>query len=480
MNVLYVASEAFPLIKTGGLGDVAGALPLALEGLGADVRLMLPAYRGLADRLEGPEKPVHPTMTLAHGEARLVEGLLPGSDLKVWLVDAPELFDRPGGPYLGPDGRDWPDNARRFAVLAEVAAMAAGGVAGWRPDVIHANDWQTGLIPAFLRFAEPAAAAAPVLFTVHNMQFAGRFSPDVLPDLGLPPQAFSTHAIEFYGDVSFLKAGLFCSQALSTVSPTYAREIQEAALGYGFEGLLAARSGDLVGILNGADYRTWNPASDRRIAHSFERGEMDGKRACRDAVLAELGLDRGRQGPLFCVVSRLTGQKGMDLVLAALPQLLADGGLLALLGTGEPGLEAAMTEAAGGTPGAISATIGFDEDLAHRIIAGADVLLMPSRFEPCGLTQLYAMKYGTRPLVRRTGGLADSVADDAEGEGTGFVFDGDRPEDMVSAVERVRAAYGDSARWQALMDRAMTADFGWERAARSYQAVYQGMLSKSD
>lgn len=484
MNVLFVASEAFPLIKTGGLGDVAGALPVALKALGADVRLMLPAYRGLPAALDGPVSAIHPELTLAGGPARLLEGLLPGTRLTVWLLDAPALFDRPGGPYLDPAGADWPDNAERFAALAEAAAAAGAGLNGWRPDVIHANDWQAGLVAAYLTYRDAGgdagrdggAGGPPVLFTVHNLQYPGRFAGSVFPALGLPPAAFTPQGVEFYGDVSFLKAGLALSTTISTVSPTYAQEIQQPAFGYGLDGLLVERAADLLGILNGADYGTWNPAVDRWLAERYWPEKMAGKVACREALRAELGLEAGAPGPLFAVISRLTGQKGMDLVLGALPRILAAGGQLAVLGTGVPELEQAMTEAAADAPGALATTIAFDEGLAHRIIAGSDVLLMPSRFEPCGLTQLYAMKYGTPPLVRRTGGLADSVVDDADGKGTGFVFDGDEPEDMAAAVERVRTVFDQPARWSALMARAMAADFGWERAARAYLAAYEKML----
>ena len=477
MKVLFAASEIAPWVKTGGLGDVAGALPAALVRAGCDVCVLVPAYPALmlamtsrvcVATFEGDGWPAGCRLwraTPPHGP-----GLL--------LLQASGLFDREGNPYLGPDGRDWPDNGLRFGLLARVAALLAspGSPLDWRPDVLHCNDWQTALAPAFIRYVHDGAGAAS-LVTVHNLAFMGRFGRDVLAPLGLPEAAFTPAGVEFYGDVSFLKAGLQLADRITTVSPTYAREIQEPAFGFGLEGLLRHRSDCLAGILNGIDQDVWNPVCDTAIACRYDAQRLTLKARNRDALRAQLGLSADG-AMLFGVVSRLTEQKGLDLLLAVADTLVAEGAQLAVLGTGEGWMEQGFRDLAARHPGRCSVTIGFDEALAHRIEAGADAFVMPSRFEPCGLNQMYSLRYGTLPVVRMTGGLADTVVDASQGShgavlANGFVFDDASPQALLAALRRAMHARADEAGWSALMRAAMAADHSWDAAAARYLEQYQ-------
>lgn len=473
MKILFVVSEAYPLVKTGGLADVAAALPAALTALGEDVRVMLPAYPQALAAVEGVADWLPLGDPLGAGEVRLGMGRMPDSGVPVWLVDCPPLYDRPGGPYQDPDGSDWPDNDLRFALLARVAAMVcdAGILIGWRPDVLHAHDWQTGLAPAYLALRGGRRPAT--VFTIHNIGFAGLFPADRIADVGLPPESFSLHGVEFHGDMSFLKSGIHYSDRITTVSPTYAREILTPEEGRGFAGVLAFRENDLTGILNGIDYRTWDPACDPLIARPYTAERLDDKAVNKTALQEELGLPKD-DVPLLGVVSRLTGQKGLDLILEALPAILAESAQLAVLGSGQPQLERAFRKATKAHPRQVAVRIGYDEDLAHRIQAGADLLLVPSRFEPCGLTQLYALRYGTPPVVRHTGGLADTVTNASRGgSGTGFVFTDPTADDLLDAVLRAITAYRKPGVWRKLQRRAMKRDFSWDASARRYQALYR-------
>jgi len=473
MKVLFVVSEIYPIVKTGGLGDVAGALPIALAELGVDVRVMVPAYPAMLDAVEGLGEPVSLGDPLGGGETRLLLGRLPQSGIAVWLVHNPALFDRAAGPYLDPVGRDWHDNHLRFAVLARAAAMAcdAGAILGWCPDVMHAHDWHAGLAPAYLHLRAGRRPAS--VLTIHNLAFQGNFPAAVLGQVGLPPECFSMDGVEFHNQVSFLKAGIRYSDRVTTVSPTYAREILTPAMGCGFDGILRQRSGDLRGILNGIDYRVWDPAADPFIARAYDAGRLARKAANKAAVAERLGLAEKPTAPLIGVVSRLTDQKGVDLILGALPSLLAMGVRLAVVGTGDAPLEQGFRDAATAYPGRVGVWIGYDEPLAHLVQAGCDLLLVPSRFEPCGLTQLVALRYGTVPVVRRTGGLADTVIDASrEDEGTGFAFEAATPLGLSGAVSRALAAYRKRTAWKALQRRAMAQDFSWVRAARDYLALY--------
>lgn len=471
MQVLAVASECAPLVKTGGLADVAGALPKALAAEGVRVRTLLPGYPAVrAAAREGTEAAAFPD--LFGGPARLVAAGAAGLDLLV--LDAPHLFDRPGNPYLGPDRKDWPDNAFRYAALAHAALAVATGSGGWQPDLVHAHDWQAGLAPALLRHA---GSRVPSVLTIHNIAFQGLFPAGLLAPLGLPAADFTPEGLEYYGQIGFLKAGLVHADRLTTVSPTYARELAWPEFGMGLEGVIARRRAGMRGILNGADTHVWDPATDPHLAAPFSAGRMRGKAENRAAILARFRLeDRG--GPLFVMVSRLTAQKGVDLLVETLPRLAARGAALAVLGSGDAPLEAALAAAAGPAVGIV---IGYDEPLAHLLIGGGDVILVPSRFEPCGLTQLYGLRYGTLPLVARTGGLADTVIDAneaalARGVATGFVCAPGSAAALGDAIDRAADLWADRRAWAAVQRRAMTHPVGWEASAAAYAALFRELV----
>ena len=465
LRVLAVAAECFPLVKTGGLADVVGALPGALAGEAIGVTTLLPGYPAVLAALEGAEA-VRDWGGLFGGPARLLRGRARGLDLLV--LEAAHLFGREGNPYIGPDGQDWPDNALRFAALGRAAADAAEGF-----DAVHAHDWQAGLAGAYLR------GARPLVFTIHNLAFQGRYEAEVFPRLGLPAEAFSIDGVEFYGGVGFLKAGLYYADRITTVSPTYAAEICTPEGGWGLDGLLRHRAAALSGILNGLDTAEWDPATDRRLAAAFSAAEPGGRPANRAALLARFGLEEG--GPLFLFVGRLTLQKGIDLVLDALPALLAEGGRIAILGTGDRALEARCREAAAAHPGRVGAVIGFDEGLARLGYGGADSVLVPSRFEPCGLAQLCALRYGAPPVVARVGGLADTVIDANEaalaaGAATGVQFAPPSAAALAGALRRMAALHRDGPAFAALQRAALGADVSWARSARRYGTLFRELV----
>jgi starch synthase len=476
MRVLHAAAELYPWVRTGGLGDVVAALPPALAGLGADVRLVLPGFSALLDAFALSDAARLGT-PFASERVRIARATLPDSGLTAYLVDHPAFYDRPGSPYQAPDGGDWADNHRRFALLGwAAAALAEGADPAWYPDILHCHDWHAGLAPAYLRAAD---AAVPTVFTIHNLAYGGFFPAALFADLALPPSFFSINGVEFYGGLSFMKAGLFYADRLTTVSPSYAREIQTAPSGIGFDGLLRGRADVLHGILNGVDPHIWSPEGDPLLPRRYGLDDAaEGKAEAKTALCRRLGLDAEPEGPLFGAVTRLTGQKGMDLVLAALPGLLRLDGRLALLGSGDSGLEAGFTAAALTYGGQVGVALGYDEALSHLIMAGSDAVLVPSRFEPCGLTQLYALRYGALPVVRRTGGLADTVVDAnavtlANGTATGFAFDAETPEALLAAIQRAVSLYGDAAAWRRLMRTAMSRNFSWDAAAQQYLALYR-------
>jgi len=480
MRVLYITAELYPWVKSGGLGDVAAALPPALIAEGIDVRLLLPGFRGFLDAFAGITDIARLTTPFADERVRVGLARLPGTESLAYLVDHPAFYDRAGNPYASPDGNDWPDNHRRFGLFGWIAAeLARGADPGWRPDVLHGHDWHTGLAPAYLAARQLAEGHVPTVFTVHNLAYRGPFPGTIFPELALPPAFFSIDGVEFFGMVSFIKAGLFYSDRLTTVSPTYAEEIQTPAFGWGLDGLLRSRASVLTGILNGVDTRIWDPRHDAILPRPYGvEDAVPGKQAAKVALQRRLGLEPIENAPLFGAVSRLTPQKGLDLVLAGLSDLVAGSGQLALLGSGDSDLEQAFATAAERYRGRVGVAIGYDESLAHLVIAGSDVILVPSRFEPCGLTQLYALRYGALPLVRRVGGLADTVVDAsatnlADGVATGFVFDSDSPAALMSAIRRATALFGEREVWQRMMRRAMTRDFSWAAAARQYAAVYR-------
>jgi starch synthase len=480
VKVLMVASECVPLVKTGGLADVVGALPRALGDLGCEVRVLMPAYPSVLTRLSGAA-PLLAIDDLFGGPAAIRP--LDVDGVRILALDAPHLYDRPGNPYLGPDKRDWPDNQRRFAGLALAATRLVGAAPeGWKPDVVHCHDWQAGLTPVYL--AGGPAARTPVIFTIHNIAFQGLFPSTDVPSLGLTWEGFTPDGYEFYGRLSFLKAGLVFSDRLTTVSPTYAAELQTDAFGMGMEGVLRARSRDLVGILNGIDEALWNPETDEALPARYSAVARDGKAACRTALRTAMGLDPHAGSFLVCVVSRLTGQKGLDMLIEVLPALLELGGKVALLGTGEPALEAAWRDAAATHPGRVAVRIAYDEPLSRLLIAGADAILVPSRFEPCGLTQLYGLRYGTVPIVARTGGLADSVVDAnvaalEAGVATGIVFDPVRAEGLARGLKRAVDLFRAPGQWERLVGAAMRQPVGWGSSAARYKALYEAALSST-
>ena len=479
LRVLHVAAELYPWVKTGGLGDVLAALPPALLAQGVDARLCLPAFPAFLDAFHLTDA-VRLATPFAAERVRVTLATLPGSKVAAYLVDHPPFYDRPGGPYGGADGRDWPDNHRRFALLAWVAAALGGGAdPNWRPDVVHGHDWHAGLVPAYLcAQRDTGAATAASVFTVHNLAYTGWFATGIFPELSLPGGYYGLNGVEFYGGVSYMKAGLFYADRLTTVSPTYAGEIQTPDFGEGFDGLLRARGDALTGILNGVDPRYWDPEHDDAIPLGYGVDNADaGKAAAKAELRRRLHLFEGA-GPVFGVVSRLTSQKGLDLLLGALPGLVAGGGQLALLGAGDRDLEAGFAHAASAQRGTIGAEIGYDEKLARLVIAGSDCMLVPSRFEPCGLTQLYSLRYGTLPLVRRTGGLADTVVDATPAQlddktATGFMFDAATAEALTASLDVAARHFADKSTWRQMMRQAMTRDFSWAQSARRYAAMYR-------
>ncbi len=465
----------FPLVKTGGLADVAGALPLALARQGIATTTLIPGYPAVLAALPAAET-VQTDPDLFGGAARLLRGEAAGLDLLV--LDAPHLFNRQGNPYSGPDGADWPDNALRFGALAYTAArIAQHGAGGFVPDILHAHDWQAALSMAYLRFS--GASGPGTVLTVHNLAFQGLFPAALFGALRLPPAAFSMDGVEFFGQIGFLKSGLLLADRITTVSPTYAAEIQSPEFGMGLDGLLRHRARDLQGILNGIDTDIWNPATDKLIAATFDAKSIPARAANKRALQDRFGLSPDPEKLLLGVISRLTWQKGLDLLLAAIADIPALGAQLVILGAGEPGMEQGFAAAAAAYPGTIGCVIGYDEPLAHQIQAGIDALLVPSRFEPCGLTQLCALRYGALPIVARTGGLADTVIDANEaalaaGAGTGLQFG---PGQFRPALQRAATLWRRPETWRHLQQNALASDVSWRLPASQYASLY-GTLAK--
>jgi starch synthase len=483
LRVLFVASEAHPLIKTGGLGDVAGSLPQALIKLGCDVRILLPAYPTCLEHA-GTLKPVA-KLNLPGGLDRisLLAGRLPGTRVKLWLVDYPPAFNRPGNPYLDAQGRPWDDNAERYALLARVAVAIAQKRAAlaWHPEVVHCHDWQTGLVPALL--AQESNRPASV-FTIHNLAYQGLFPHATFVNLGLPPSLWAYDALEFHGQLSFIKGGLVYADKLTTVSPTYTDEIQTPEFGCGLDGLLRHRAADLSGIINGIDVRIWNPSKDPHLTATYSPRRLTAKADNKLALQRTFHLPESADIPLVGMVGRLVEQKGIDQVMLALPALMQRPLQIVILGSGEAHYEQALQAFAARHAEKIRVRIGYDEALAHQIEGGADMFLMPSRFEPCGLNQLYSLRYGTLPVVRRVGGLADTVVDAnaenlAAGSATGVSFDGDGVDDLLAAMDRALTLYQTKATWKQLIHTGMTQNFSWDASARHYLDLYTRIAQRT-
>jgi starch synthase len=477
IRALSVASEIYPIIKTGGLADVVGALPTALKAEGVEVRTIVPGFPGVMRALGTAQEALY-YPNLHGGPARLLSGS--SGELDMFVIDAPHLYARPGNPYVTPDGKDWPDNAARFAALGRVAAdIGLGAVPSFVPDIVHAHDWQAGLTHAYLRYSERSGPTT--VMTVHNLAYQGQFPRDMLSALGLPPESFTIDGVEYYGAIGFLKAGLVFADRITTVSPTYAAEIQSPEEGMGLDGLLRARAGQLSGILNGIDTSVWNPATDPQIASTFSSEELEKRLANKVGLQRRLGLRIAPDAFLLGVISRMSWQKGLDLLLANLSAITSDGMQLAILGSGDLDLQSHYKAAAGSNPDQISASIGYDENLAHQIQAGVDALVVPSRFEPCGLTQLCALRYGAVPIVSRVGGLADTVIDADEaaiagGTATGVQFAPVTLENLADAIRRASALFHDKPAWRNMQQAGMSVDVSWRNSARQYARLYRQIV----
>ena len=480
LSVLMVTSEAHPFAKTGGLAEMSASLTDALAHLGHSVTLVLPRYRvvavGEAERLQTRLRLGDRLQPVTFYERRLSDRVT------AVFVDVPELFDREG-LYGSADG-DYPDNPLRFAVFSR-AALEYPRLREVRPSIIHAHDWQTGLVPVYQKMhfsSDPFIGGVPAVFTLHNLAFQGVFPASTLPAIGLGFEVLDVQAMEFWGNISYLKGGINFSEKITTVSPTYAKEIVQPELGFGFEGVLARRSADLVGILNGIDTGRWSPGADAFVPASFSADDLRGKRAAKSALLSAVGLPADEAAlarPVIGLISRLTDQKGFDLIAAASAELRDLDAAWVLLASGERRYEDFWEAFEASYPDRVSATIGFDERLAHLIEAGADMFLMPSRFEPCGLNQMYSLRYGTVPIVRATGGLEDTVedADAAPESGTGFKFRDYSAASLVQAVRRALAAFQDPVRWAAIQARGMRQNHSWDASAQEYVKLYRAMLN---
>jgi starch synthase len=480
IEVLSVASEAYPLIKTGGLADVTGALPGALSRHGVSMQVLLPGYPPVLSALE-EGRVVAELPDFFGGPGQLLGGRSHG--LNVIAVDAPHLYNRPGNPYLGPDRKDWPDNGLRFAALSFAAyEIGRGIIEGYRPDILHCHDWQAGLTPAYVAFTAPTRVKT--IMTVHNIAFQGHFGWDIFNSIKLDYRAAQEGAIEYFGGIGYLKAGLQTADAITTVSPTYANEIKTSAYGMGLEGLLRARNDVLSGILNGIDDDAWDPMHDPALPQAFGHNSTEQRTTNRAAIAERFGIDH-TPGPLFSVVSRLTWQKGLDMLVEVADDLVAMGGKLVVLGSGDAEIENGLRGAAMRHPGKVGLVTGYDERLSHLVQGGADVMLVPSRFEPCGLTQLYGLRYGCVPLVSRVGGLADTVIDANEmaveaGVATGIVFAPATTEALRDALKRAVALYARPKVWRKMQRRGMKSDVSWDNSAAKYAALYRKLLGLKD
>lgn len=479
MNVLFVTSEAYPLIKTGGLADVSGSLPRALAYLKLDVRLIMPAYQSVKNQI----KKTHVIAQTEHYgyDIQILQTTLPGTRLKILLVDCPELFDRPGNPYLNEAGKEWPDNALRFALFNQVVVDVSLNRLNinWSVDVVHCNDWQSGLTPALLsRFEQHPAT----IFTIHNLAYQGLYPQQTFIDLGLPEDLWNYNGVEFHDMFSFIKGGLSFADCISTVSPKYAQEIQTKKFGYGLESLLKHRSDCLSGILNGIDTDVWNPGTDEFVEQKYNRRSIKNKLKNKLALQQQFGLEVSPEIPLIGLIGRLVEQKGLELILQSLPKLCKLSIQIVFLGSGQAEYETALQKIAKQYPSFIAVNLGYNEKLAHQIEAGADLFLMPSIFEPCGLNQLYSLRYGTIPIVTPVGGLADSVTDATEQHqsdqtATGFVLKQQTTKELVSTIKRAIEVYHRPDRWNQIQLNAMSKDHSWKNSAENYLQLYQQAIT---
>ena len=484
LRVLFITPEVYPLCKTGGLGDVSAALPTALRALQIDVRLLLPGYPQIMAGLKNKSKLADfsyltqfPPSTLLSAQLSLSKN----ENIPTFVIDCPGLFERDGGPYNDEFGRDWPDNALRFGLLSKIGAILASDASpiAWQPHIAHCNDWQSGLTPAYLHFY--AGKKAATVMTIHNLAFQGVFPPGSIAQLGLPASSFSIDGIEYYGNMSFLKAGLYYADHITTVSANYAEEIQTEPLGFGLQGLLSARHDRLTGIVNGIDTDTWNPATDPYLVKNYSNKKLSGKAANKTALQQHMGLTVNANIPLFGAINRLSYQKGTDLLIQLAPQLIKIPAQLAVLGSGDAVLEHQLAALANSHPGAIAVHIGFNEALSHLTEAGADCFLMPSRFEPCGLNQMYSQHYGTPPIVHATGGLKDTVTDCtleslSDGSASGFLFTPMSANDLLGTIKRAARIYHDKKNWQHLQKNGMAKDFSWLTSAQAYRQIYRSLI----
>lgn len=474
MKVLSVASEIYPFVKTGGLADVTGGLALALRKCDVTMVSLVPGYPAVLSKLPATAD-VFPLGEVFGGPARLISARV--NELSLLVVDAPHLYNRPGNPYTTKEGADWDDNAFRFGALSKIAArIGRGEYPGFIPDIVHCHDWHSGLAPAYL--ALEGGRKVGTIVTIHNLAYQGNFPAELLAPLALPPKSFSIDGVEFHGAIGFLKAGLNFADRITTVSPSYADEIKTPEYGCGLDGLLRHRSGVLSGIINGIDTDTWDPEEDTRIASRFSRKTLASRAGNRTALRRRFGLGSNADGLVIGVVSRLVWQKGLDLLADAAPSLLSDGGEIVILGSGERGLETQLAELAAQNPGRIGFISGYDEDIAHLMQAGSDVLLVPSRFEPCGITQLCAMRYGAVPVVSKLGGLRDTVSETGNGKAeTGFHIWPVTSRAIEMTFQRVRTAWSNKTRWRRLQKNGMGTDVSWTKSAQQYAKLYSDVVA---
>jgi starch synthase len=478
MKVLSVTSEVYPLVKTGGLADVTGSLPKALADLGIETTTLIPGYPRVMQQLKSA-MPLVTFENLLGERASLLHTRIQG--LSLFVLDAPSLYDRAGGPYVDEAGADHFDNWKRFAALSLAAAeIADGALPGWIPDLVHTHDWQTALTSVYMR---ERGCLTPVVLTIHNLAFQGQYPASLLEGLGLPPDAYSMDRLEYFGDISFLKGGLQTADAITTVSPTYAREILTPRFGMGMDGVLNERVTILRGIVNGIDLDVWDPSTDPHLPRNYDAGSLRRKRENRLVLLEKFGLDTAGNGPVFSAVSRLTWQKGFDMFAETAGEIIDRGGQVIVFGQGDRGIEQALLDTASRFPGRVAVHIGYDEPTAHLIHGGSDAIVQPSRFEPCGLTQLYALRYGCVPVVSRTGGLSETIIDANDAAmsarvATGFQFHPVTTDGLRLALRRALHAYEDPKMWARLQNQGMKAKFSWERSALQYAAVYANLVKK--